>query len=154
MPVSRPDLLELLRIQDTVANKAKDIAGLITGRHMQLPTTLGDDFISYIERSIDACEQARKAIYELDELVETGFRGKEVKLVKEMIETLDKIETETDQQQVQIRAHVFAMEQDLPPVEVIFLYKIIEWIGDVADQAQRVGSTAVPLTRLFQISCR
>ncbi|HBP75141.1 MAG TPA: phosphate transport regulator, partial [Alcanivorax sp.] len=28
---------------------------------------------------------------------------------------------------------------ELPPVDVIFLYKIIEWIGDLADRAQKVG---------------
>jgi uncharacterized protein Yka (UPF0111/DUF47 family) len=32
------------------------------------------------------------------------------------------------------------IEQDLPPVDVIFYYKIIESIGDVADISQRIGS--------------
>jgi uncharacterized protein Yka (UPF0111/DUF47 family) len=32
------------------------------------------------------------------------------------------------------------VEKDLPPVDVIFYYKIIEGIGEVADIAQRVGS--------------
>ena len=26
------------------------------------------------------------------------------------------------------------------PIDVMFLYKIIEWVGVLADQAQRVGS--------------
>ena len=37
MPVSRRDLLEVLRMQDNIANKAKDVAGLITGRKMTFP---------------------------------------------------------------------------------------------------------------------
>jgi hypothetical protein len=37
MPVSRRDLLEVLSMQDKIANKAKDIAGLITGRKMAFP---------------------------------------------------------------------------------------------------------------------
>ena len=28
---------------------------------------------------------------------------------------------------------------ELPPVDVIFLYKIIDWIGDLANRAQTVG---------------
>ena len=36
MPVSRQDLLEVLLMQDKIANKAKDIAGTIVGRRMVL----------------------------------------------------------------------------------------------------------------------
>ena len=42
--------------------------------------------------------------------------------------------------QVAIRTQLFAVENELPPVQVIFLYRIIEWVGDLADLAQRVGS--------------
>lgn len=140
MPVSRRDLLEVLTMQDKIANKAKDIAGLITGRKIVLPEELNTDFLDYVKRSIDASAQAQTAINELDELVETGFGGKEVKLVESMIKTLDAIESDTDKIQVKIRASVFAKEKDMNPVEVMFLYKVIDWIGDLADLAQRVGS--------------
>jgi len=140
MPVSRRDLLEVLTMQDKIANKAKDIAGLITGRKMNIPDPLGTQFKTFINRSIDASAQACQAINELDELVETGFKGREVNLVAKMIRKLDKIESDTDRIQVKIRAEIFKRETELPPIEVMFLYKIIEWIGDLADIAQRVGS--------------
>lgn len=140
MPVSRRDLLEILTMQDKIANKAKDIAGLIIGRKMKLPKKLGPQFKKFIKRSIDASKQAQKAINELDELVETGFRGREVKVVQDMIKKLDDIESDTDKIQVEIRTEVFKLEKKLPPVDVMFLYKEIEWIGDLADLAQRVGS--------------
>lgn len=140
MPVSRRDLLEVLTMQDKIANKAKDIAGLITGREMTFPDEFGPLLKAFIERSIDASAQAQKAINELDELVETGFRGNEVQLVVAMIQKLDEIESDTDKIQVKIRTALFAIEGDLNPVEVMFLYRIIDWIGDLADLAQRVGS--------------
>ncbi|MDH5648479.1 MAG: TIGR00153 family protein [Gammaproteobacteria bacterium] len=140
MPVSRRDLLEILTMQDKIANKAKDVAGLIVGRKMELPNDLGPKFKEFIKRSIDASKQAQDAINELDELVETGFKGKEVAVVQAMIKTLDEIESDTDKIQVQIREEVFKLEKELPPVDVMFLYKAIEWIGDLADLSQRVGS--------------
>ncbi|WP_126457064.1 TIGR00153 family protein [Sulfuriflexus mobilis] len=140
MPVSRRDLLEVLTMQDKIANKAKDIAGLITGRKIILPETLHEAFIEYVQRCIDASAQAQKAINELDELIETGFGGKQMDLVESMITTLDSIEGDTDKIQVKIRTTVFAKEKDMNPVEVMFLYKVIDWVGDLADLAQRVGS--------------
>jgi predicted phosphate transport protein (TIGR00153 family) len=140
MAMSRRDLLEVLTMQDKVANKAKDIAGLIVGRKMVFPNNLGPLLKDFIQRSIDASGQAQTAINELDELVETGFRGTEVKLVESMIKTLDDLEHETDKIQVQVRKELFDMESSLNPVEVMFLYRIIDWIGDLGDLSQRVGS--------------
>ena len=140
MPVARGDLLEVLTMQDRIANKAKDIAGLILGRKMELPEVVGQDYAAFVSRCIDAVAQAQRAINELDELVETGFRGGEVSLVESMITELDEIESDTDRIQVKIRSSLFEIEKDLPAVEVMFLYKIIEWTGDLGDLAQRVGS--------------
>lgn len=140
MPVSRRDLLEVLTMQDKIANKAKDVAGLMLGREMEIPEGLGPNFVEYIQRSIDASAQACKAINELDELVESGFRGREVDVVQAMIQKLDEIENETDRIQVIIRSEVRKQEKQLPPVDVMFLYEVIDWIGDLADIAQRVGS--------------
>lgn len=140
MPVSRQDLLEVLLMQDKIANKAKDIAGTILGRHMTLPDSIQIDYIRFVERCVAACKQARKAINEFDELVETGFSGREIDIVTEMITKLDSIESETDTLQAEIRSKIFAIEKDLPPIEVIFLYKVTEATGDVADRAQNVGS--------------
>lgn len=140
MPISRRDLLEVLTMQDKIANKAKDIAGLITGRKMTFPEEMNSQLLAFIKRSIDASKQAQKAINELDELVETGFSGREVTMVQEMIKKLDDIESDTDKMQVKVRAALFKKEKDLPPVDVMFMYRIIDWIGDLGDLSQRVGS--------------
>lgn len=139
LPVPRSDLLEMLTLQDRIANKAKDIAGLVLGRKMVFPEAIIELFTEFLKRSLDASHQAQKAIDELDELLETGFRGAEVQLVEDMIVELDKIERITDELQIKIRGVLFKLEKDLPPVDVIFLYKIIEWTGDLADFAHNVG---------------
>jgi uncharacterized protein len=139
MPVSRSDVLELLNVQDRLANKAKDIAGIVLGRKMIFPASIATLFRAFLERAIQASEQANKAIHELDELFETGFSGNEIKLVEEMIAILSGIEHDTDDQQIQLRRMIFDLEKNLPPIDVIFLYKIIEWTGDLADHAREIG---------------
>lgn len=140
MPVARADILDLVTVQDKVANTAKDITGLMTGRRMQIPAELGDAFLAFVKRAIDAAKQAETSVNELDELFEAGFRGAEVEAIESMIKELDRIEKDTDRMQIEIRARLFKMEKDLPPVDVMFLYRIIDWVGDLADQSQRVGS--------------
>jgi predicted phosphate transport protein (TIGR00153 family) len=139
MPVPREDLLELLLVQDKMANRAKDVSGLVLGRKMQIPPAIAGDFLVFVRRTVDAAKQARKSVRELDELFTTGFRGAEVSLVEDLIEELDKIETETDDLQAKLRASLFQVESTLEPVNVIFLYRIIELTGEIADMAERVG---------------
>ncbi len=140
LPVPRSDLLELLSVQDKVANRAEDIVGLMLGRQMQVPAALQVLMLQYVARTVDASAQALRAMNELDELLETGFAGREAKLVETLVEELGQIEQDTDRLQVEMRRGLFALEKELPPVDVMFLYQIIDWIGDVADRAQRVGN--------------
>ncbi|MBE0363134.1 hypothetical protein PULV_a0768 [Pseudoalteromonas ulvae UL12] len=140
LPVARTDLLELVTQQDKIANKAKDIAGRVVGREMDIPKEIQTDFIAYLKRCVDATKQASNAINELDELLETGFRGREVKLVEKMLVELDAIEQDTDDMQINLRRKLRQIEAELNPIDVMFLYKIIEWVGELADIAERVGS--------------
>ncbi|HET6655911.1 MAG TPA: TIGR00153 family protein [Gammaproteobacteria bacterium] len=140
MPVARGDLLNLLQTQDSIANKTKDITGLMSGRRMNLPEPLHELFLRHVERCIDATRQAYHSVGELGELFETGFRGAEADLVESMIVELDRIESETDAIQIELRTKLFPLEQELPPVDVMFIYKAIEWVGDLADICHRIGT--------------
>lgn len=139
LPIPRTDILELLHYQDKIANKAKDIAGLVIGRKLSLPNQIHASFMPFLETCLDASRQACKAINELDELLETGFRGNEVKVVEEMIVELDEIENKSDKMQHDILTQIFNIESSLEPVNAVFIYKVIEWIGQLADCAQTVG---------------
>ena len=37
-------------------------------------------------------------------------------------------------------AGMIKLEKTLPPVDAMFLYKVIDWVGDLGDRAQQVGS--------------
>lgn len=139
MPVPREDLLELLLVQDKIANRTKDISGIVVGRKLQIPSQLSEQFLEFVDRNIDAAKQARKSVRELDELFTAGFRGAEVDLVSALIEELDRIETDTDDKQAALRGALFEIEKSLDPIDAMFLYQVIELTGEVADMAERVG---------------
>lgn len=139
MPVPREDLLELLLVQDKIANRTKDVSGLVVGRELQIPAEISEQFLDFVDRNVDAAKQARKSVRELDELFTAGFRGAEVVLVAGMIEKLDRIETDTDEKQAALRASLFAIEKTLDPIDAMFMYQVIELTGEIADMAERVG---------------
>jgi hypothetical protein len=132
-------LLELLLVQDRVANRARDVSGIVLGRRMRLPDAIKEPFLAFLSRNVDAAKKARKTIRELDELYATGFRGAEAKLVESLVDELDEIENDTDSMQVTLRQALMAVEKELHPIDVMFLYRIIEETGDISDMAERIG---------------
>ncbi|HEY5714907.1 MAG TPA: TIGR00153 family protein [Psychromonas sp.] len=139
MPIARGDLIELAIRQDKIANTAKDIAGRVLGRKIQIPEEIAHDFMAYLERCLEAVQQAKKAINELDELLEAGFKGREVDIVTKMLSEIEAIEDDTDSLQIKLRRELFAIEQHYNPVDVMFLYQIIEWVGRLADHSESIG---------------
>ena len=139
MPVPRQDLLELLLVQDKIANRTRDVSGIVLGRKLQIPAEIAERFLDFVDRNIDAAKQARKSVRELDELFTAGFRGAEVDLVVKLIEELDQIETDTDEKQAELRSALFEIEKSLDPIDAVFMYQVIELTGEIADMAERVG---------------
>jgi len=139
LPVPRSDLLDLVTIQDRVANTAKDASATLIARQMRFPEKLHKDVMEYVEACIATAQQALSAIQELDELLEVGFSGREVKRVEGMLKVLDKLERKTDRLSESLRSKIFKMEKDLPPVDVVFYYRVLLLVGTVADEAEMVG---------------
>ncbi len=139
MPVSRTDLIDLIGLQDRIANKSKDIANIMLGRQMIVPESMHSAFSEFLESSMKVCGKANQVIQELDELLETGFRGFEVKKVEALIFELDDLEDITDSHERDVRQQLFSLEGDIDAVQVMFLYKVIDWIGEVANRAQAVA---------------
>ena len=139
MPVDRSDLLDLLLMQDAIANTAQDIAGILVERKMEVPAGMAEPLMALVNRCVDTCNQAHKIIENLDELVEIGFRGIEATQVAEMVAELSRIENETDNLGIELSRQLFAQEDSMKPVSVIFWYQLIQWIGDLADNAEKVG---------------
>jgi hypothetical protein len=140
MPVDRRDVLEILDLQDTIADTAQDIAGMLVVRKMEIIEPMHVPLLVLTRRCVDACNQMAKIMEQLDELLETGFRGPESERVLEMIDELNMIETDTDQKGADVLRIIFDHEEELGPVSVIIWLRLIHWIGDLADFAERVGN--------------
>ncbi len=140
MPVNRRDLLEILHNQDSIADVAQDIAGLMAQRKMELPDFMQAEVMALVTASIEVVALCAKTIEQLDELLEVGFRGREASKVEEMLDALGTAEDHADDLELALTKSLFAHEDELKPVSVMLWYQLIEWIGDLADFAEKVGN--------------
>jgi hypothetical protein len=139
MPVDRTDLLGMLEMQDTIANTSKHIAGLLTERHMEVPEEMADPLKAFVAACVQTCNHTRTIVEELDELIEAGFSGREADSVQKMVTKLNELEADTDTKGYALKQQLFALEDTLSPVSVMMWYQILQWVGELADEAENVG---------------
>lgn len=139
LPVARSDLLELLSMQDRVADTAKDVAGVVLGRRMVFFPELRDQYHDYLTSCIAVSAKAKDLVFRLDDLLETVFNEAMMSEMHEEMKQLAELEAVTDRQQVALRRLIFEHETPGQAVNIMFYYKVIELTGAMADYAEKVG---------------
>ena len=140
LSVPRSHLLELLHVQDKIANTAQDVAGRVLGRQLQIPSAIQPEFLDFLGSSVATVKLANTAMEELNDLINGGFSQQRVEVIEKILDELHSAEHANDLRQVGLRQSLFAIEKDLDPVNTIFQYNIIDLIAGIADQAQTVGN--------------
>jgi len=140
MPMNRRDLLDILDLQDSIADTAQDIVTVITNRNMMPPGELQEKIIQYLTVAQEACLMVGDISQDFDILIETGFGQKEAERILNMIEKLSEKESVVDTTGLEISRRLFDVEKQMNPIDVIFWYNVFDLIGDLADYAEKVGN--------------
>ena len=140
--VSRTDLLELVRVQDKIANETKDIAGLSLGRQLKFPKKLEKSVFKFIATVTDAARKACQVVSATRELSRTAFSGRQVTAISTQCIVVERIERKSDDMQAKLRVKLRTHEKDLSPVDAMFLYQLLSNIGEIADHAEKVAHRA------------
>ncbi len=138
--VSRNDLLEWVRAQDKIANVTRDVAGVIKGRAIRIPSFLHEDLRACVGQSVKSVAALEHSLEDLDTLVGTGFIPGRANRIMQGVDNVDQAERCSDELEHQAYRRLFAHEKDMDPVEVMFLYQVIDLIGEVSDRAQSVAN--------------
>ena len=140
MPIARPDLLELLNVQDGMADTVQDIAVLLS---VKKPAA-GEDFIEDVHKLVDYAIKSThqvKSIYKrLNDLVESTFRGTPVEDVLETIKKIGKTEHKADKTSYRLLQRLFNESDDMPIQDFIMWDKILVKIGHIADLSQKTSN--------------
>jgi predicted phosphate transport protein (TIGR00153 family) len=147
MPVARSDLLDLISAQDKLASRSKDIAGLMLGRKMAFPHKLNKGLSELMALSLQAARGTQTAVEGTHALFRSGFAEREAREVERLVEEVERIERRSDKRQLKLRSRLYKLEKDLPPVEAVFLYQVLVWIGDIADRAEGVTHRLLLIVR-------
>lgn len=140
LSIDRGNFLEMLSLQDSIADKAEDIAVLTTLRPLELHKAFEEQFFLFLDKNIDSFEGARKIIQELHELLESSFGGAEAQKVKHMVEDVAFKEHEADLLQRELLKSFFQAEKDMTYGVYFHWLKVFESVGAISNLAEKLAN--------------
>jgi len=139
MPVDRGTFLSLIGELDQVEDTIQDIGEWILIREKPVPDNLKNDFFSLFNiayKSIEICEQS---VTYLNIVIESSFAENERVKLKEIIHKLHRIETESDTMERELTKKIFSMENEISPVAIFHLSKLVFLLGDISNHTENAG---------------
>ena len=141
LPIDRGNLLKILTLQDSIADRAEDIAVLATLKRCEMPEAIKEEFKAFLEKNLEAFHGVRKIIKELHELLESSFGGIEAEKVRTMVDEVAFMEHEADLLQRELLKTLLSLEEEMSYTEFFFWQRIFETVGSIANLGYRVRAT-------------
>lgn len=139
LALDRGSLLDILAMQDSIADRAEDVAVLTSLKAIQLLPAFQSSFDLFLKKNLECFDGARSIIQELHELLESSFGGIEADKVRTMVEAVAFREHEADVLQRTLLKDLFASEKELTLSSFHVWQRIIENLSDVSNISEKLA---------------
>jgi hypothetical protein len=139
MPISKGELLEILSLQDDIADDCEDIGILLTLKDIKLKEIFKDDFKNFLKKNFETYELIKIIIDEFDNLLETSFTGREAEKVKSMVSEVALKEHEADLSQRQLLKNIFNNEEHFSHGEFQLWLSILREIRTLSNTSEKLA---------------
>lgn len=140
MPIDRSSLLDILSIQDHIADSAEDIGVLLNLKKIEMLEAFKDDFKVFMKKNIEAFDGAQRIIQEMHELLESSFGGVEAEKVKAMVEDVALKEHEVDLVQRKLLKGLFQAEDEMTFSTFHLWQRIFESMASISNLSEKLAN--------------
>ncbi len=148
LAVNRGDLLEILSLQDDIADKAEDIGVLMTMKKIAPLEGMDAELQKFLDKNFEAVAEAHKIIREMDELLTTSFGGKEAEKVQEMIDHVAFLEHEADILQRDLSRKLYNMDDKFSYTSFTLWVGILQSIAALGNLSEKLANRVRMLLEL------
>ncbi len=134
------DILNILHSQDSIADCAEDLAHLIEIKPMGVIDEMKKPLKDFYEKVMETVEMIHNIVIKLDSLSKATFSGPLAKKLLKDINELCEQEHIADVAQIKAAKILFANEDKISATEIFIWSKILNKLGDIANNAEKTGN--------------
>lgn len=140
LPIDRGHFLEILSVQDSIADKAEEIGILLTLHPLESFHNLRTDILSFFEKNHQVFLSSKRIIEEIDELLESSFGGIEAEKVKTMVEQTAYKEYEAEKMERALMKQLFSHGKHLSTPGFYLWMRLVEEVGAISHLSERLAN--------------
>ena len=140
MPIDRGEVLEILSMQDSLADTAEDFCKVITLKKLPFPEGVREDFESFKELNIKAFELVASIISELDELIESGFGGAEAEKIRALAHDVAFTEHQADKVLLTLLRKIYANDDKMSFGEFHLWMRMTRELNRIANISENLAN--------------
>ena len=141
MAVNRQQVLNILSIQDRIADAAEDVCVVLTFKTLNLIPELATEFSNFRDKNLQAFNTVKLIVGELDDLVESGFGGAEAEKVNSLVRQVAKLEHEADVIQRDLIRKLFAVEDSISYGDFYHWTRLVRQHGQLANLSENLANS-------------
>lgn len=136
MPIDRSEVLEILSLQDSLADTAEDVCKVLTLKRLPFPDDLREDFGKFIAFNLQAVEVVATIVNQLDELIESGFGGVEAERIRGLAKDAAFAEHQADLVQLQLLKKIYAHDGEFSTGEFHLWMRVTRVLSQLSNLAE------------------
>lgn len=140
LPIARGTLLEILALQDSIADRAEDVGILLTLRNIEILPQFAKEFEIFFTKNLETFDGASLIIQEMGKLLESSFGGSEASKVEKMVERVAFMEHESDLLQRPLLKKLFSECDELPAQSFYLWTKVIQELAALSDESEKLAN--------------
>jgi predicted phosphate transport protein (TIGR00153 family) len=138
LPIDRSHFLDILSIQDKIADKAEEVGLILSFKSLEMYGELRPFLEDFYRKSSEVFWSAKKVIGEMDELLESSFGGLGAEKVKNLVEQTAHHEHEA--RQSYRKAMKVLLSQPLSAPAFYLWVRVLEEIGRIAEYSEKLAN--------------
>ncbi len=140
LPIARGSLLEILALQDNIADQMEDVAVLLTFRDLEIPQAFEVEFQEFLKKNLETFEGVYRIIREMGQLLESSFGGQEAEKVRKMVEGVALKEHECDVLQRTLLKKLFQECDSMSGPSFFLWMKVIQELASLSDESEKLAN--------------
>lgn len=140
LPIDRTRFLEILALQDSVADMAEETALYLRQRELKDIHIFADTLKAYVASSLRTFDCATAIIKDFDHLIESMFGGKEAQRVKELVMTTAACDNETKKLKQEMLDLLYLHGETFSPPAFHQWSEVIDSIALIAKLSERLAN--------------
>ncbi|WP_213358143.1 TIGR00153 family protein [Chlamydiifrater phoenicopteri] len=139
-PVSRVGLLEIISIQDSIADTAEDVGILLTIKQLHFHKDFEELFFNFLEKNLEAFGIAATLIQEFNQLLESSFGGRKADKAREYVRDVAKAEHQADVLQRSLMKVFFHDDLVISEKQLYLWLQVIKRTAGVSNASEKLAN--------------